>query len=70
MIKKILLNTVVGLIAMLALFMVVLSGCENTIIYHPVKYPEGLWDTSQMPLQSLRTMTGKTAVSVFSVKSC
>jgi fermentation-respiration switch protein FrsA (DUF1100 family) len=50
MIKKILLNTVVGLAAMLALFMVVLSGCENTIIYHPIKYPNGLWDTSEMPL--------------------
>lgn len=50
MIKKILLNTVVGLAALLALFMVVLSGCENTIIYHPIKYPNGLWDTSEMPL--------------------
>ena len=50
MIKKILLNTVVGLAALLALFMVVLSGCENTIIYHPIKYPNGLWDTSKMPL--------------------
>ncbi len=50
MIKKVLLNTVVGLAALLALLMVVLSGCENTIIYHPIKYPDGLWDTSQMPL--------------------
>jgi fermentation-respiration switch protein FrsA (DUF1100 family) len=50
MIKKIFLNTVVGLAAMLALFMVVLTGCENAIIYQPIKYPNGLWDTSNMPL--------------------
>ena len=34
----------------LALFTVLLVGCENRIIYHPVKYPDGLWDTSKMPL--------------------
>ena len=50
MIKKIFLNTVIGLAAMLALFMVVLTGCENAIIYQPIKYPNGLWDTSNMPL--------------------
>lgn len=50
MIKKAMLNTIVGLIAMLVMFIVVLSGCENKIIYHPVKYLDGLWDTSNMPL--------------------
>ncbi len=50
MIKKMLLNTLVGLIVVLALFTVLLVGCENKIIYHPIKYPDGLWDTSKMPL--------------------
>jgi fermentation-respiration switch protein FrsA (DUF1100 family) len=50
MIKHISLNTFAGLFAMLALFMVVLTGCENRIIFQPIKYPEGLWDTSNMPL--------------------
>jgi fermentation-respiration switch protein FrsA (DUF1100 family) len=50
MIKKYLLSTLAGLAGMGALFIVLLVGCENGIIYHPVKYPEGLWDTSNMPL--------------------
>jgi fermentation-respiration switch protein FrsA (DUF1100 family) len=50
MIKKTLLNTLAGLIAVLVLFTVILAGCENSIIYHPDKYPMGLWDTSKMPL--------------------
>jgi hypothetical protein len=48
MIKKNFLKTLAG--QALALFTVFLAGCENSIIYHPVKYPEGLWDTSKMPL--------------------
>ena len=50
MIKKYLLSTLAGLAGVMALFIVLLVGCENGIIYHPVKYPEGLWDTSSMPL--------------------
>jgi fermentation-respiration switch protein FrsA (DUF1100 family) len=50
MIKKYLLNTLAGLVGVMALFIVMLVGCENKIIYHPIKYPEGLWDTSNMPL--------------------
>lgn len=50
MIKKYLLTTFAGLVAVAALFVVLLVGCQNSIIYHPVKYPEGLWDTSNMPL--------------------
>jgi len=48
MIKKNLLKTLAG--RALALFTVLLAGCENSIIYHPQKYPIGLWDTSNMPL--------------------
>ncbi len=48
MIKKNFLKTLAG--QTLALFTVFLSGCENSIIYHPEKYPMGLWDTSKMPL--------------------
>jgi fermentation-respiration switch protein FrsA (DUF1100 family) len=50
MIKKYLLTTFAGLVGVMALFVVLLVGCQNSIIYHPVKYPEGLWDTSNMPL--------------------
>jgi fermentation-respiration switch protein FrsA (DUF1100 family) len=50
MIRKSLLKTVAGLAILLVLLIVVLVGCENKIIYHPVKYPDGLWDTSNMPL--------------------
>jgi hypothetical protein len=50
MIKKYLLNTFAGLVGAMALFIVMLVGCENMIIYQPSKYPEGLWDTSNMPL--------------------
>lgn len=50
MIKKYLLTTFAGLVGVAALLMVMLVGCQNSIIYHPVKYPEGLWDTSNMPL--------------------
>jgi len=50
MIKKTLLRTLAGRVAVLALFTVLLAGCENAIIYQPIKYPQGLWDTSQMPL--------------------
>jgi fermentation-respiration switch protein FrsA (DUF1100 family) len=50
MIKKYLLSTLAGLVGVMALFVVLLTGCENFIIYHPSKYPEGLWDTSNMPL--------------------
>ena len=50
MIKKYLLNTLAGLVGVGVLFTVLLVGCENNLIYHPAKYPEGLWDTSNMPL--------------------
>jgi fermentation-respiration switch protein FrsA (DUF1100 family) len=50
MIKKYLLSTLAGLVGVMALFVLLLTGCENSIIYHPTKYPEGLWDTSNMPL--------------------
>lgn len=50
MIKKYLLSTIAGLAGILLLFVLLLVGCENKIIYHPIKYPEGLWDTSNMPL--------------------
>ena len=50
MIKKNLLKTLAGRVTVLALFTVLLAGCENLIIYQPVKYPNGLWDTSNMPL--------------------
>ena len=48
MIKNNLLKALAG--RALALFTVLLAGCENSIIYHPEKYPVGLWDTSNMPL--------------------
>ena len=50
MIKKYLLSTLAGLVAVMALLVVLLAGCQNYIIYQPIKYPEGLWDTSNMPL--------------------
>jgi fermentation-respiration switch protein FrsA (DUF1100 family) len=50
MIKKYLLSTLAGLVGVMVLFVVLLTGCENYIIYQPSKYPEGLWDTSNMPL--------------------
>jgi len=48
MIKNNFLKTLAG--RALALFTVLLAGCENSLIYHPEKYPVGLWDTSNMPL--------------------
>lgn len=48
--RKAILETLAGLAVLLTLFVVLLVGCENSIIYHPVKYPDGLWDTSKMPL--------------------
>ncbi len=50
MIKKYILSTLAGLAGLLVLSVLLLVGCENNIIYHPVKYPQGLWDTSNMPL--------------------
>lgn len=50
MIKKTILSTLAGLVVVVALFTVLLAGCENSLIYHPVKYPKGLWETSEMPL--------------------
>ena len=50
MIKQYLLTTFGGLLVVMALLAVLLVGCQNSIIYHPIKYPEGLWDTSNMPL--------------------
>ena len=50
MIKKYLLSTLAGLAGVLLLLTLLLVGCENDIIYHPTKYPDGLWDTSNMPI--------------------
>lgn len=50
MIKKYFLSTLAGLAGVMVLFVVLLTGCEDFIIYQPIKYPEGLWDTSKMPL--------------------
>lgn len=44
------LKKLTGLAVVLALCGILLGGCENSLIYHPVKYPNGLWDTSKMPL--------------------
>ena len=43
-------TTGIVVVALVILAAVFLSGCENKIIYQPVKYPVGLWDTSNMPL--------------------
>lgn len=48
--RKTFLGSLAGLVAALALAPVLLVGCENKIIFQPVKYPLGLWDTSNMPL--------------------
>ncbi len=50
MIKQYLLTSFAGLLAVMALLTVLLVGCQNGIIYHPTKYPKGLWDTSHIPL--------------------
>ena len=48
--RKTILETVAGLIILLALFVVLLVGCENKIIFQPAKYPVGIWDTAGMPI--------------------
>ena len=63
MIKKYLLTTFAGLVGMMALCIVLLVGCQNGIIYHPTKYPEGLWDTSSMPLPIQDCFQSKLEVS-------
>lgn len=40
------LQTVGGVLALLLLYAVFLVACEDRIIYHPYKYPEGIWNPS------------------------
>lgn len=47
---KAILEMFAGLAVLLVLFVVLLVGCENKIIYHPAKFPVGQWDTSRIPL--------------------
>nr|NIQ00371.1 alpha/beta hydrolase [Nitrospinaceae bacterium]NIR54449.1 alpha/beta hydrolase [Nitrospinaceae bacterium]NIS84868.1 alpha/beta hydrolase [Nitrospinaceae bacterium]NIT81680.1 alpha/beta hydrolase [Nitrospinaceae bacterium]NIU43951.1 alpha/beta hydrolase [Nitrospinaceae bacterium] len=48
--RKTILETLASLAVMLVLFVVLLVGCEKSIIYHPDKYPVGLWQTDQAPV--------------------
>lgn len=36
-----------GILALLLLYAVFLVACEDRIIYHPYKYPEGIWNPSE-----------------------
>ena len=40
------LQTVGGILALLLLYAVFLVACEDKIIYHPHKYPQGIWNPS------------------------
>ena len=40
------LQTLGGILALLLLYAVFLVACENKIIYHPHKYPQGIWNPS------------------------
>jgi fermentation-respiration switch protein FrsA (DUF1100 family) len=40
------LQTVGGILALLLFYAVFLVACEDRIIYHPYKYPEGIWNPS------------------------
>jgi len=44
-------ETAVLILAMLVLYAVLLVSCENKIIYHPHKYPDGEWNTENAGLQ-------------------
>ena len=48
--KKILESVLLVFLALLA-YVVLLVSCENRLIYHPYKYPAGLWDPSLVPFQ-------------------
>lgn len=45
------LQTVGGVLALLLLYAVFLVACEDRIIYHPYKYPEGIWNPSSFNVQ-------------------
>jgi fermentation-respiration switch protein FrsA (DUF1100 family) len=40
------LQTAGGVLALLLLYAVLLVACEDKIIYHPYKYPDGIWNPS------------------------
>ena len=41
---KSILETAAVILGILVLYAVLLVSCENSIIYHPYKYPEGEWN--------------------------
>ncbi len=45
------LQTFGGVLALLLLYAVFLVACEDRIIYHPYKYPEGIWNPSSFDVQ-------------------
>lgn len=48
--KKIFEFALLVFLALLA-YVVLLVSCENRLIYHPYKYPDGLWDASVIPFK-------------------
>ena len=44
-------ETAAFILAFLVLYAVLLVSCENKIIYHPYKYPDGEWNTKNTGLQ-------------------
>ena len=44
-------QTAAGILVLLLLYTVLLVACENKIIFHPSKHPEGIWDPSPFNVQ-------------------
>lgn len=48
--SKRIIKTILATGVLPVLFVLFVAGCENKVIFQPIKYPTGLWDTENMSL--------------------